>query len=423
MSFRTFLTIGLVSALALGGVGASVQAQSGKAGGGKGAADSPVDGSSFEVSGVEVDVRGANADAARYGGWRIAQRKGWEKLAKRLTGKSSSLSDSALDALVSGIIVEQEQIGPTRYIAKLGVLFDRGRAAAILGVSGQVTRSPAMLLVPVQWSGGVGTTFERDTAWQRAWERFRIGNSAIDYVRLAGKGPDALLLNAGQIGRRGRGWWRAALDQYGATDVLTAEVSLRHEYPGGPVIGTFVASHGPDKLLVTRFSLRVENGDGVDSLLDAGIARINSAFEAALSAGALKSDPLLAWRAPAEKTEEETKPEEATDAPTPEAVPVDTTASFTVQIETPSAASVTASESAVRGVPGVRSANTTSLALGGISVMRVSYDGSIGSLRAALEGRGWIVQEGQGVLRIRRPGGGGSGPAPSPSPTGGTTGG
>ena len=52
--------------------------------------------------------------------------------------------------------------------------------------------------------------------------------------------------------------------------------------------------------------------------------------------------------------------------------------------------------------------------------MRVGYDGAIGGLRAALEARGWQVQEGPGVLRIRRAGGGGGGgtqPTPTPQPT------
>jgi hypothetical protein len=284
-------------------------------------------------------------------------------------------------------------------------------------VSSQLARSQAMLLVPVQWSGGVGTVFERDTAWKRAWERFRIGNSSIDYVRLRGTGPDALLLDAGQIGRRGRGWWRAILNQYGASDVLIAEVQLKREYPGGPVVGTFTASHGPDKVKVTSFSLRVDNVDGLDTLLDQGIQRIDQAYQAALSAGALKSDPLLAYRPPVEKpVEEATTEEESTPTPTPGVT--ETTASFTVQVDTPSAASVTTSEAALRGIPGVRSAQTTSLALGGISVMRVSYDGTIGSLRSALEARGWSVQEGPGVLRIRRPT-----PQPNPSPSGTPNGG
>src|SRR3546814_7853735 len=45
-------------------------------------------------------------------------------------------------------------------------------------------------------------------------------------------------------------------------------------------------------------------------------------------------------------------------------------ASFTVQYASPDVGSVSATESAVGGVPGVQSATTTSLALGGTSVMR-----------------------------------------------------
>ncbi|ATY31418.1 hypothetical protein [Sphingomonas psychrotolerans] len=412
---RISLTIGIAGALALAGAGV-VMAQ----GEGGGASAVPIDASgSFEVSGVQVDVTGKNADAARQGGWRIAQRKGWEMLSERLTGKKSTLSDSALDALVTGIVVEREQIGPLRYIARLGVLFDRDKAGAILGVSTAVTRSAPMLLVPLEFSGGVGRVFERETAWSRAWNRFRSGGSTIDYVRLRGAGPDAMLLNAGQTLRRGRNWWRVVLDQYGASDVLVAEVQLRREYPGGPIVGVFAANHGPDKRPIASFALRVDNGDSLDALLDAGILRLDQAYQKALASGLLRPDALLAVRPPRVKTAEELAAEaaaaaEATPTPTPSASST-ATASFTVQVDTPSAGALTASESAVRGVPGVRSAVTTSLALGGISVMRVGYDGAIGGLRAALEARGWQVQEGPGVLLIRR-GGATRTPAASPSP-------
>lgn len=408
---RISLIIGLVVGLALAGAGV-VMAQ----GQGGGASAVPIDASgSFEVSGVQVDVKGKDADAARQGGWRIAQRKGWEMLSERLTGKKSTLGDSALDALVTGIVVEREQIGPTRYIARLGVLFDRAKAGGILGVSTVVTRSPPMLLVPLEFSGGVGRVFERETAWSRAWNRFRSGGSTIDYVRLRGTGPDAMLVNAGQTLRRGRNWWRMVLDQYGASDVLVAEVQLRREYPGGPIVGVFAANHGPDRRPITSFALRVDNGDSLDALLDAGIQRLDQAYQKALASGLLRTDAVLAMRPPRVKTAEELAAEAAAlAAPTPTpTVSSAATASYTVQVETPSAAALTASEAAVRGVPGVRSAATTSLALGGISVMRVTYDGSQSSLRAALEGRGWQVQEGPGVLLIRR---GARAPAASPTP-------
>ncbi|MCD2324890.1 heavy-metal-associated domain-containing protein [Sphingomonas sp. IC-56] len=417
---RSSTIVGIAGALALAGVGGMVMAQ----GGGGAAAGVAVDASgSFEVSGVRVDVSAKDADAARQGGWRLAQRKGWEMLSQRLTGKKSSLPDSTLDSLSAGIVVEREQIGPNRYIASLGVLFDRARAGAILGVSTQVTRSAPMLLIPLEFSGGVGRVFERETAWMRAWNRFRSGGSTIDYVRLGGTGPDALLINAGQTLRRGRNWWRTVLDQYGASDVLVAEVQLRREYPGGPVVGIFAANHGPDRKPIASFALRVDNGDALDTLLDAGIQRIDKAYQQALAGGLLRTDALLATRPPRVKSEAEKKAEAeaAAEAAAAAAAPSETptplpssvsTASYTVQVDTPNVAALNASESAVRGVPGVRSAATTSLALGGVSVMRVSYDGSIAGLRAALEARGWQVQEGVGVLRIRRA----AGPAPGAAP-------
>jgi len=414
---RKLLTVGIASALALAGVGAVFAEGQGKGGG----SAVPIDASgSFEISGVEVDVKGKDADAARYGGWRLAQRKGWEMLSRRLTGKSSSMSDSALDSLVTGIVVEQEQIGPQRYIARLSILFDRNKAGGILGVSVAVNQSPPMLIVPLEYSGGSGLVFERETAWARAWNRFKSGGSTVDYVRVQGNGPDAMLLNAGQVLRRGRNWWRSVLDQYGAADVLIAEVQLRREYPGGPIIGIFSATHGPDRQKIADFALRVDNGDSLDSLLDAGVQRLDKAYQQALALGQLHTDRLLASRPPTPKAEEEQPDDAASDAATP--APDSTAAApsgtqVSIQFDTPNVGSVNAGEAALRGIPGVRSAITSSLALGGVSVMRVTYDGALPGLRAQLEARGWSVQEGAGVLRIRRPGGGAAQPAPTPQAT------
>src|SRR3569832_1861506 len=101
MSFRRLsIALGITSALAVAGAGV-VMAQ----GGAKPPAQNSIDpvSGSFEVTGVTVDMRGKDANAARQGGWRLAQHKGKEKLAKRLTGHGSTMSDGALDAMVTGI--------------------------------------------------------------------------------------------------------------------------------------------------------------------------------------------------------------------------------------------------------------------------------------------------------------------------------
>ncbi|RXZ35278.1 heavy-metal-associated domain-containing protein [Sphingomonas desiccabilis] len=378
---------------------------------------------SFEVSGVSVDVAGANAEAARTAGWRLAQRKGWDMLSRRLTGRPGSLPDSALDSLVSGIVIENEQIGPNRYIAKLGVLFNRGRAGSILGVAGETLRSPALLVVPLQESGGAATVFERATPWQEAWARFRTGNSVIDYVRLTGTGPDALLVNGGQVSRRGRGWWRTILDQYGAADVLIPQVKLRRQWPGGPVIADFSAGYGPDHHVLTRFTLRVERSDALPALLDEGVRRIDAAYQQALRQGALRIDPALSAPPPGQPLPTVNVPAPGS-ADTGSEVVTGTPegrTTLSIQFDTPGVAAVASSEASVRAVAGVRSAVTTSLALGGVSVMRVVFDGDPAVLSAALQARGWQVTQGGGVLRIRRAVGT---PSPTPSaapaaPTGG----
>ncbi|WP_233281379.1 heavy-metal-associated domain-containing protein [Sphingomonas changnyeongensis] len=368
----------------------------------------PIDSSSsFEVGGIEVDVAGPNADAARLGGWREAQRRGWKALWARTHGGTPgpSLSDSALDQMVAGIVVEDEQIGPRRYVARLGVLFDRARTGQILGASGGLRRSAPMLVLPIEWSGGTAQALEARSLWQQAWARFRTGSSPVDYVRPTGTGVDPLVLNAGQSLRPGRNWWRLLLDSYGAADVLIPEVRLLREWPGGPVIGRFSAYHGPDRQYLGGFVLRVGSSEALPRLMDEGVKRMDALYAAALQAGRLSPDPGLAIDMAALLPETVDDPVDMagddgqlTDAPPPAATAV------TIQFDTPDAAAVSAAEAAVRAVPGVRGAATSSLALGGVSVMRVTFEGDQAALRAALVARGWQVQEGAGALRIRRGG-------------------
>jgi hypothetical protein len=76
--------------------------------------------------------------------------------------------------------------------------------------------------------------------------------------------------------------------------------------------------------------------------------------------------------------------------------------SYVVQFVTPNAAAVDSALGAVRGTPGVRGAATSSIAIGGTSVMRVTYAGDIAGLAAALRARGFTVQQGSNALSISR---------------------
>lgn len=362
----------------------------------------------FLTSGILVDVTGDNADDARSKGWREAQRKGWAQLYRATNGTDGpALGDSVLDGIVTAIVVEEEQIGPRRYVAKLGVQFDRVRAGQILGVSGRTLRSPPLLVIPVYSIDGMQQVFEQRSAWQRAWAEYNTGQSAIDYVRTAGTGADTLLLNSGQVGRRGRVWWRVILDQYGAADVLVPIARVEYSYPGGPITGHFTARFGPDNKLIGGFTMTGPSPAALPDMMEKAVARMDRLYTDALAAGVLRTDTYLVLEKPVEVEELPEVTESADALPTEidnsvSTSPVAGAQSFTVQYSSPDVESVSATERNVGAIAGVQSAATSSLALGGTSVMRVTFRGDLAALKAALEARGYKVQAGGSTLRISR---------------------
>jgi len=375
--------------------------------------------SDIQVSGVEVDVHADTGTEAREKAWVEAQRKAWERL------DGPELSDSQIEGLVSAIVIERERLGPKRYIATLGVVFDRQRASRYLGAQGEATRSAPMLLLPVTVSAGTQMIYEQRNPWQRAWAEYQAGQSRIDYVRPAGAGGDSLLLTYGQTGRRSRTWWRNALDQFGAADVLVSIANLRYTYPGGPVEGTFTARFGPDDDFLGSFEMRAASPAELPAMLDKAVVRFNRLFETALANGTLKPDPTLNIGTPelspalqrllelgrsvraqdqaAATAEPTTESGDAiTAAPIRTPPPEGSVALYTVQVATPDASAFDTAVSSVRGTPGVRNTGIRSTAIGGTSVMTVSYSGTIAQLADALRARGFTVSQGSNALAISR---------------------
>ncbi|OYZ19556.1 MAG: hypothetical protein B7Y31_15030, partial [Novosphingobium sp. 16-62-11] len=347
---------------------------------------------------------------ARANGWREAQRKAWEKLweSNGSGGAAPGLDDGTIESMVSAVVVEHEQVGPRRYIATLGVIFDRARMGERLGMTGARARSAPLLVIPVLYQGGVATVFETRTPWQKAWADYRTGNSAIDYVRPIGAGSDSLLLTAGQLDRRSRNWWRMILDEFGASDVIMPIARLEREYPGGPVQGTFTARYGPDNRFLGSFTLNAKSEAEVPKMLEQAIGQLDKIFSQALAGGVLKPDPTLNMvtqidqaliPAPVTMQAESVGDEPGAVAAAPTAAATNT---FTVQFATEDAAAVDAGMAAVRSVAGVKGASSTSIAIGGTSVMRVTYAGEMDALAAALRAQGWRVTVGAGALSIRK---------------------
>ena len=394
MNFRRPAVLLSAAILALAGLGGTLVAQMESAERGI----LPVDSSgTLEIGGIKVDVAGKDSYNARYAGWRIAQREGfkalWAKTNKRPVSEAPNLSDSTLDGLVSSIVVEQEQIGPNRYIATLGVLFDRARAGELLGVPGQTRRSAPMLLIPVTISGGAVTSVELRNPWQRAWAQFRTSQSPIDYVRVSGMGVDPLLVNAAQARRPGRGWWRNILDLYGAANVLVAEVQLDRLYPGGPTKARFIGKFGPDGRTLGSFELTAKDSADLPRMMSEGVQRMDDLFAQALAAGIVRGDPDLIIQPPPPVEEE---PDEIPTVPTV----------MTVIISAPNAAWTDYGLAVIRSIPGVSIS-------GSGSTVTVGYGRGPAALRDQLIARGLSASLAGTTVRVNSAPGA---PAPAPAP-------
>ena len=376
----------------------------------------------FEVSDIQVDEKGDNAEDARAKGWKAAERKAYEKLLAQ-NGGTGSLGDDAIEAMVSAIEVQHEELAPHRYIATLTVVFDRERAGANIGASAGTAHSAPMLVIPVMDSGGAQSVFETRTAWQRAWAEFHADQSVIDYVRPNGGGADSLLLTAGQIDRRSRTWWRSLLDGFNASGVLMPIARIERQWPGGPVNVTFTARYGPDNKFLGSATLTARDEAALPQVLAQGVRRLDAFYAQALGAGLLAPDPslnvgtaidpalidavldragLTAQKVKAASAAVAAPGASASAVPGEAAVPQAAPVAYTVQFATPDADAVDAGTAVVRSIVGVRSAGTTSLAIGGTSVMRVTFAGTIEALAEALRARGFKVTVGSGALSIRR---------------------
>ena len=162
-------------------------------------------------------------------------------------------------------------------------------------------------------------------------------------------------------------------------------------------------------------------------MLNQAVRRFDAMFTRALESGQLRPDPTLSLGAVeigpqvqalieaarrAEAAEAAERAGEAapatTTSQTPDAAATETPqqeapiANFTVQVATPDAASIDTALASLRSVPGTYGVGTSSIAVGGTSVMRISFAGDIAALATALRARGWQVNQGSTALSISR---------------------
>ncbi|HPU16166.1 MAG TPA: heavy-metal-associated domain-containing protein, partial [Polymorphobacter sp.] len=349
------------------------------------------------IGGIPVDVAAKTPDEARRTAYTLAQRRAWPQLWARMTGTSAAsaphLSDATLESIVAGIEVQGERFSMTRYIATLGVVFDRARASGYFTGIGGALHSEPMLLLPLLHDGGTRFVYERKTPWVLAWQRYAQMVSPISYVLASGSAGDNILLTGYQTQRPDRPLWRNILNRFRAVDVLVAEAVLTRQYPGGPIDALFIARHGPDATELGRFKLRAPNPAGLDAMLDAGARGIDGIYAQALQDGRLRSEPdLIAAMEPI-----------ASGAPmfdAPERVA--SAAAIELLVPTPDSAAWTAAEALLRSTPTVAGVTLTSLSIGGSTGVLVQYSDSRDMLAYQLYLKGMTLAPTSSGLLLRR---------------------
>lgn len=96
------------------------------------AAPAPV---SFTQRGVPAEATAENGVVARERALANGRRAAWERIASA-SGAGRGLSDAQIEAMVTSIIIEEERTSPTRYVGRITVNFNPGRARAYTGGAG-----------------------------------------------------------------------------------------------------------------------------------------------------------------------------------------------------------------------------------------------------------------------------------------------
>jgi len=177
-----------------------------------------------------------------------------------------------------------------------------------------------------------------------------------------------------------------------------AEAHLDRTYPGGPIVATFLARHGPDSEVLTRFRLRAGAAGELDAMLDTAVRRIDAAYARALQSGVLRADPTLTLSIEPVDVSPVLDPAEALGS-----------MGTTVSVATPDPASWNAIEASLRAVPEVDGLTLLGLSIGGMSQVRINHAVDYPMLRYALDQRGWRLDG----SRLRRRA---EGEAPLPRP-------
>ena len=230
----------------------------------------------FVVRGVDVDVTGESASAAREAALLAGQRKALELLLLRLALPEEvaglpPLGDAEITEMVHDFEVESERASAVRY---LGTLAFRLRAAPVRrllernGIRFAETVSKPLAVLPVLTADGTSLLWDDANAWLAAWAARPPAEELVPLVVPLGDLGDIAAVDAAAALAGDPARLAAVASRYGGGDTLVAEARLEAATAAGgaAALDLVLRRYGPDGL-AESWRERVESLDAAPAAL------------------------------------------------------------------------------------------------------------------------------------------------------------
>lgn len=183
----------------------------------------------YTVSGVSVDVSDKDASRAKLKAISEAQVKAFAILLERLGGERArsrlkGLSAAEIGRMMASLSIEEERMGPGRYIGRLTVRFlpDKVRnALARTGIAYSEEQAPPIVVVPV-WRASQGPVAWADNPWRTAWLSLNAQDALVPVIVPLGDLADSQTITAEEAVAGHQEKLQALRSRYSAEAVLVA---------------------------------------------------------------------------------------------------------------------------------------------------------------------------------------------------------
>ncbi|WP_185961367.1 DUF2066 domain-containing protein [Telmatospirillum sp. J64-1] len=236
------------------------------------------DADAFTVTEVPVDVRAANAVAAREEALMTGQREAFKRLIERLASaeaaqRLSQLSDAQITELVRDFTIDEERASAVRYIAQLTFRFHPESVRRVLreaNVAFTDTQARPLLVLPVYSADGRAPVLWDDpNPWRAAWAA-RPSGGLVPLVVPMGDLADVVTLDAAQALAGNIERLTALAQRYGTADVLVAVADATNTEGDGPArVEVRMVPYGPAvPQLFERRSYTAQEGEELRAMFD-----------------------------------------------------------------------------------------------------------------------------------------------------------